>query len=112
MRPMRRASRPRYGTISAPVQIQAVAAPLAVVVDVLDLYGRPLRKLEIMTDNAGTLLELLVENRTQLVIRHREQIDRQEIRGGVVLLQEVAVNYARRGGQSQGLDAVHALLVQ
>ena len=85
-RAMRSASRPRYGPSSAPVQVQPVAAAFAVVVDILGFHRGPGRKFEIVRDNARAFFELLFENRRDFVVRHRQQIDSQQIGGGIILL--------------------------
>src|SRR5580658_3283540 len=87
MRAMRRARRPRYGTIaSAPVQVQTVAATLAVVVDVYHFFRLPCRKFKVMRDNARALFELLFENRSHLIIGHRKKVYGKQIGGRVILL--------------------------
>src|SRR5258706_12921249 len=73
-RATRRDQRPRYGTMSAPVQVQAVAPPFAVVVDVLDPLRLPRRKFEVVRDHARALLELLLEHGAHFVIGHRKQV--------------------------------------
>ncbi len=55
-----------------PVEVQTVAAPFAIVVDVQDLRRSPLRKFEIVRHDARALLELLLENRRHFLDGHRQ----------------------------------------
>src|SRR5882672_4914936 len=86
VRAIRRARRPRYGTISAPVQVQPVAAAFAVVVDVFDFHRSPSGEFEIVRNDASALFELLFENGSYFIVRHRQQVYGQKIGRRIVLL--------------------------
>src|SRR5579863_1113479 len=100
------------GFTSAAVEVQFVRAAFAVVVYIHRPLRLPGRELEIVGYDARAFLKLLFQNRRDQIGGHRQQIYRQKIGGRIILLQEIAVNDPRRGGESQGLDAVHALLVK
>jgi len=106
---IRRLKRPRYGIISTPVQVQAVATAFAVVVDVYDLLRLPRAEFKIVGDNSRAFLQLLFENRRDLVIADGKQIDSDQIGGGVVLLQQVAVDNVRGGRKFEIADFIRAL---
>ncbi len=49
-------------------KIQTMAAPFAVVVDVLDFFRRPGGKFEIVGDDARAFLQLLFQNRSDFIV--------------------------------------------
>lgn len=91
------------------VQIQRVAAALAVVFHDFGFVGPPAADFKVVGDNAGTFFQLLFEYRAEFVIGYRQEIDGDEIGGGVVLLQEVAVNDARFFRKAHAADLFRTL---
>src|SRR5579864_1469538 len=96
----------------SPVQVQRVAAALAIVLDGDLLFGRPLPEGEIVRDQTRAFLELFFEQRADLIVRNREQINGEEVGGAIVLLENVAMDDARRLLQAESTNLLHALAVE
>src|SRR5205085_7443713 len=66
-------------TLLTAVEIQMMAAPLAVVVNAQALDRLPGRELKIVRHDTRAFLELLFENRGHQLIPHRQQVHGQKI---------------------------------
>src|ERR1017187_6416549 len=97
---------------SFPVQVERVTSPFAVVGDVLHLVRRPVLEFEIVRHHPGAFLQLLIEHRLNFVDEARQQINRDQVRGTVVLLQQIPVDDMRVLFQVQFQDLVGAQLAQ
>src|ERR1017187_5631704 len=97
---------------SFPVQVQRVTSPFAVVGDILHLVRRPVLEFEIVRHHPGAFLQLLIEHRLNFVDKPRQQINRDQVPGTVVLLQQIPVDDVRVLFQVQFQDLVRAQLAQ
>src|ERR1035437_6748261 len=87
-----------------------MAAALAVVGDVFDLFGRPVPELEIVSHYTSAFLQLLVQQRLDFGIdRVRQQVNGDQVRGAIVLLQEIAIDDVGVLFQSELADLFGAL---
>src|SRR6185503_18078078 len=82
-------------SLSTTIQVQVMAATLAIVINAHALDRSPGGELEIVRHDARAFLELLFENRRHQLIPDRQQVHGKEIGGGVILLQKIAVDHAR-----------------
>jgi len=89
-----------------------VTAAFPIILDRLDLFRFPVFEFEIVRDDSRSLPELFVEDGANLVVREREQVDRDQVGRAVVLLRDVAVDNLGGFLQTKTLDFVHALVIQ
>jgi len=95
-----------------PVEVQRVAPALAIVLHDFGFVRPPAANFEVVGDDPRALLQLPFQNRPQLIVRHRQQIHRDQVRRRIILLQHVPVDDARPLRQPHPPDPVRTLRIQ
>jgi len=89
---------------------RACGSALAVVGDVFDPFGRPVPEFEIVSHYSSAFFQLLVQQRLDFGIdRVGQEVDGDQVRGAVVLPEEIAIDDVGVLFQSELADFVAAL---
>src|SRR4051794_39516704 len=89
---------------SAVIHEDGVAATFAVVLDALHFVRLPALEFKVVSDDAGSLFQLLFENGPQFGVEFGEQVDGDHIGRTVILFRRVGADDARGFLQLLALD--------